>query len=82
MGVKLKHDGVVGWLTLVVALVLELDRVVGWAKVNCNPADGALLEVEVSVWEAEVKAAGWEKLKPDIAGLALENKPEEAVVVD
>lgn len=64
---------------LVVALVLE--RVVGCANVNCKPLDGtALLEVEA--WDAEDKAAGWEKLNPDIEGLALENKLVEAVVVD
>lgn len=62
-------------MLVVVVLLLELAGAAGWEKVNCK---GAVLEVDVSVCEAEGKAAGWEKLNP---GLELENNPEEDVVV-
>lgn len=76
---KLKEEGVVGCFTIVVALLLEGDA--GCEKVNCNPLVGALLDVGARDGWAAGKAAGWEKLKTAVAGLVLENKPEDVDAV-
>lgn len=69
---KLKDEGVVGGLTLVVPLLLGE---AGCEKVNCRPLEGALFDVGARDGWAADKVAGWEKLNPELADFVFENKP-------
>lgn len=60
---------------------LLLEGAAGCENVNCNPPVGAPVDVDTSGCGAAGKVAGWEKLKPEVAGLELENKPEAVDVV-
>lgn len=51
-----------------------LEGEAGCEKVNCSPLAGGLLDVTARDGWAAGKAAGWEKLKPVVIGLMLENK--------
>lgn len=63
-------------------MALLLEGEAGCEKVNCKPPVGALLDADARDCWAAGKAAGWEKLKPAVAGLVLENKPVDVDVVD